>query len=391
MTFITPSGQSSYGSLPRPSRRYERLVGLLVHHNLVDCSRLRDRAIHSYVEQMCHKGFRRCSAMEQAAYDLGCSYSTARRAVYEVDKTKSNINSMNSQIKIKNEADCTIIDIEGTIGLSEEWQFDNPESRVATYERFRECVAGIADIENSHIVVNIRSTGGDVNDAMLIYEALRATGAHITTRCYGYTASAATIVAQAASEGAREIASTSLYLIHNSLCSTEGNAEELQAEVELLRQTDRRIAELYATRSGHSVEEISALMAENGGRGRWLSPEEALAEGLVDRIINDSRAVDKEAATLVERTKQGVMALLKAIGIDTDSEHPNVGDDINVISRSLPEAVASAHPSTIALDEGQRAARASEVMPTQDPSPISQTVDARSRAYERDVQLIKRR
>ena len=79
---------------------------------------------------------------------------------------------MNQNIKIKNELHCTTIDIEGTIGLSEEWQFENPESRIATYERFRESVSQIADIQNSHIVVNIRSTGGDVNDAILIYEAL---------------------------------------------------------------------------------------------------------------------------------------------------------------------------------------------------------------------------
>ena len=163
---------------------------------------------------------------------------------------------MNQTIKIRNEADCTVIDIEGTIGVSEEWQFENPASRVATYERFKECVSQIADIDNARIVVNIRSTGGDVNDALLIYEALRNPGAHITTRCYGYTASAATIVAQAASEGCRQVAPSSLYLIHNSLCSAEGNADELQQEIEMLRQTDRRLAEIYATRANRSVEEI---------------------------------------------------------------------------------------------------------------------------------------
>ena len=106
---------------------------------------------------------------------------------------------MNQTIKIKNEVDTTIIDIEGTIGVPESWQCDSPQTRVTTYERFKESVSRIADISNSTIRVNIRSTGGDVNDAMLIYEALRATGAKITTCCYGYTASAATIVAQAAS------------------------------------------------------------------------------------------------------------------------------------------------------------------------------------------------
>ena len=327
--------------------------------------------------------------MEEAASLFDCSYSSARSQVYEVDNTKRKTKEMNPQIKIKNEVDCTTIDIEGTIGLSEEWQFDNPESRVATYERFKECVAKIADISNSHIVVNIRSTGGDVNDAMLIYEALRATGAHITTRCYGYTASAATIVAQAASEGCREIAPTSLYLIHKSLCSTEGNAEELQAEVDMLHQTDRRIAEVYASRSGRSVEEIELLMSANGGRGRWLSPDEAIAEGLVDRYV--TQAGDSEPKkSIADRTKLGVKALLKAIGIDSD-EVPQAEDDINYISRVSLPTDSGTGGSLVAFDEGQRAAKPTELKAVQDPSPLSEVQDARSVAYERDAQIIRRR
>ncbi|MBQ5710138.1 MAG: Clp protease ClpP [Alistipes sp.] len=296
---------------------------------------------------------------------------------------------MNPQIKIKNEVDCTVIDIEGTIGLSEEWQFDNPESRVATYERFKECVASIADIRNTKIVVNIRSTGGDVNDALLIYEALRSTGAHVTTRCYGYTASAATIVAQAASEGCREMASTSLYLIHKSLCSTEGNAEELQAEVEMLRQTDLRIAEVYAQRSGRSVEEMSELMSANGGRGRWLSPDEAISEGLVDCYVSQESA-EAEKNSLAKRSKQGVKALLKALGIDTESE-PNVDDDINYIPRAVVHNDVEASASPITLGEGQKSAKPTTLRSVQDPSPLSECHDARSIAYERDAQIIKMR
>lgn len=377
------------GSSARPSRRYERLIGMITKYELVDQSKLRARAIHRYVELMCSRGFRRCSAMEQASDILHCSYSTARQAVYEVDKLKLNLKHMNPQIKIKNEVDCTIIDIEGTIGLSEEWQFENPEHRVATYERFKESVADIADISNSHIIVNIRSTGGDVNDALLIYEALRSTGAQVTTRCYGYTASAATIVAQAASPGCREIASTSLYLIHKSLCSTEGNADELQAEVEMLHQTDRRIAEVYAQHSGRSVEEILDLMSANGGRGRWLSPEEVIVEGLADRFIASSDAKCAEKPTLAERTLSGIRALIRSIGIDDDMEHPSVDDDINYIPRM--QAQADVKPSTVAFDEGQKGARPTEVKTKQDPSPLDLTLSARTQAYERDAQLLKMR
>ena len=390
MTRLDCYWQGLQTPLPRPLRRYERLIVLATKHRLIAQRKLRDRAIYRRVETLRRGGIGRCSAMEQAASELLCSYSSARQAVYSVDNEKSILKTMNPQIKIKNEVDCTVIDIEGTIGLSEEWQFDNPESRVATYERFKECVASIADIRNAEIVVNIRSTGGDVNDALLIYEALRSTGAHVTTRCYGYTASAATIVAQAASEGCREIAKTSLYLIHKSLCSTEGNAEELQAEVEMLRQTDLRIAEVYASRSGRSVEEIAELMAANGGRGRWLSPEEAIAEGLVDKFVGIEESTVQEDKSLAERTKEGVKALLKAIGIDSEAV-PNVDDDINYIPRAMVQNDVEASASPITLDEGQKGAKPTALRSVQDPSPLSECHDARSMAYERDAQVIKMR
>ena len=193
---------------------------------------------------------------------------------------------MQTKITIRNEAQTCYIDIEGTIGMPEERQFGGGEARVATYERFRREVARIADVAASAVVVNIRSTGGDVNDALLIYEALRSLGARVTTRCYGYTASAATVIAQAADEGCREISSNALYLIHNSECTVEGNAETLVSRAELLRKTDMRLAELYAQRSGRDKESFTALMSENNGSGRWLSPEETVAAGLADRIFD---------------------------------------------------------------------------------------------------------
>ena len=143
---------------------------------------------------------------------------------------------MESEIQINNTAGVCQIDIEGTIGVPEEWQFEEPDARVATYERFRDTLRRIAEIEAPEVVVNIRSTGGDVNDALLIYDALAALDAEVTTRCYGYVASAATLIAQAASEGRREISAGALYLVHAAACAAEGNAAELEARAELLRK-----------------------------------------------------------------------------------------------------------------------------------------------------------
>lgn len=379
-----------------PSRRYERLIGFLLRYDLVDVSRLEKRAMHSRVGDLTGRFCGRCRAMALAAAEFACSYEKVRQAVYEIDKQKSHLTTMESTIKIRNEVDVTTIDIEGTIGVSEEWQFDNPESRVATYERFRECVSQIADIKNAHIRVNIRSTGGDVNDAILIYEALRATGANVTTCCYGYTASAATIVAQAASEGCRLIAPTSLYLIHNSLCSTEGNADELQAEVELLRQTDCRIAEIYASRSGSDIATIMALMSENGGKGRWLSPAEAIAEGLVDALDREV-APQGDEKSLGVRTKRGVEALLRAIGIETDGDAaPVEGDDINyiphgaMVENSVMD-VGAQRGSVLRMTEEQKSASPTTLKEVDDPELKGEPNDVRKQAYESDAKSMRMR
>lgn len=323
--------------------------------------------------------------MALVAKEFGCSYEKVRSAVYEIEKQQSNLTTMNSTIKINNEAEVAIIDIEGTIGLSESWQFDNDENRVATYERFKECVARIADLRNANIRVNIRSTGGDVNDAMLIYEALRATGAHVTTCCYGYTASAATIVAQAASEGCRLIAPTSLYLIHNSLCSVEGNAEELQAEIELLRQTDERIAEIYARHSGRSIEEIAALMSENGGRGRWLSPAEVVNYGLAD-AVEDGATTETTTTEVSQGAKRGVVALLRALGIGGD-DTPNVADDVNYIPHDAVDSVPDV--STVAFNEGQGGAKRTKLKEVEDPELREKPRDERQRAYDSDAKSMR--
>lgn len=213
---------------------------------------------------------------------------------------------MQTKITIRNEAQRCYIDIEGTIGVSEECQWESADNRVATFERLRQEVKRIAEINADEVIVNIRSTGGDVNDALLIYDALRGIDAHITTRCYGYTASAATIIAQAADEGARELSANSLYLIHSATCSIDGNSHSLASRAELLRKTDERLAELYALHSGGDAEFYATLMAENQGEGRWLTAEEAIEAGLADAIIDDEAEGDiaAESAESAEQTSE---------------------------------------------------------------------------------------
>ena len=289
---------------------------------------------------------------------------------------------MKSEIQIDNNAGVCHIDIEGTIGVPEEWQFDQPEARVATYEKFRDAVRRIAEIDTPEVVVNIRSTGGDVNDALLIHDALTALGAHITTRCYGYTASAATIIAQAASPGCREISANALYLIHTAVCATEGNAAELSGKLDLLRQTDTRIAAVYAARSGRPAAEFETLMAENNGSGRWLSPEEAVAAGLAD-VVTDTAG--RGAPSLTRNIARGWERLLVRIGLGTGEQLP---EDRNVLHTGSDEQELLRRSAAAARQAQQRAVP-TQTRPREDPSYGDLVRTANQRAYSEDAKRLR--
>lgn len=298
-----------------------------------------------------------------------------------------------SKITIRNSADICFIEIEGTIGVPEEWQFDEPSSRVATYEKFRRTVEQIAAIDAREIVVDIRSTGGDVNDALLIHDALKALDARITTRCYGYTASAATVIAQAAGEGCRQISANALYLIHNSSCAAEGNASELESRAEMLRKTDERLAALYAARSGGDAADFAALMSENGGEGRWLSPEETVAAGLADAVVALDAPSDPAAAPAAGSMEGFIsrnwMRLRSLFARRSGSEAPLTTDDRNILHFGEPgkeqEQVNMQHLSAIAFDEGQKAAAPTTVQEVEDPLMCDIRRTANAEAYHADA------
>ncbi len=350
---------------------------------------------------------------------------------------------MNTKITIRNEAHTCYIDIEGTIGVPEKHQFENASTRVATFDTFRREVARIAEINATSVVVNIRSTGGDVNDALLIYDALQGLDARITTRCYGYTASAATIIAQAADEGCREISSNAMYLIHKSTCAIEGNSSSLDARADLLRKTDERLAHLYAMHSGGDVAFFSQLMAENNGEGRWLTAEETVEAGLADKIIdsvfvgtllpeseNEPLPADIAKNPSVENTVAGeiIRFLLSRLAcrleewverlhekhivkrqerldakrakkeqaaIEADIEQADEEDDGTPYAQAeqmpLPQDGAKpAQHSSILFDEGQRRYSASQVKAVEDPTMSTPHEKSNQKAYADDAKAFGR-
>lgn len=273
-------------------------------------------------------------------------------------------------VNIKNiSATHAVIEIQGTIGLPEEWQYasDDSTESVSTYEKFRGQLSRIVDEGARSIRVNIRSTGGSVQDAILIHGALcELEGVSIETHCYGFVASAATIIAQAASQGARFVASSALYLIHNASAQIEGNSKDVEAISVLLEKTDSQIAQIYATRSGLEVDYFRQIMARDSGKGEWLSPEEVVEIGLADRVERISPIKNG-----VERVKNFLRKL-----IDAEEVYSSDSDQLTAMADLTFEPLG---------------ALATQTMPKEDPVVENPSVrlTGNRNAYMKDAELFR--
>lgn len=338
------------------------------------------------------------------------------------------------------------IDIEGVIGIPERWQFDSPELRVSTYDKFKKSISEIKNIKSKEVVVNIRSLGGNVNDALLIYDTLLSLNTNITTHCYGYVASAATIIAQAASKGGRYISDNSLYLVHKSSLYTGGNENALSKEIQKLQKTDERVANIYAKRSGKEISAFVELMGENNGEGKWLSPSEVVEAGLADAttegtaltnisketfaVLNISEMPEiPENKTNKEETmkvKDAWTAILNFFGFDKERDNELTESQLEMLNNEMEsrgeqitnltsqneelvsktEALESSHKEALKAKEGEVSDLQSKVsqlqaevdklkaLPTEteakeDPSPQGVSRNERQEAYEEDVKAIK--
>ena len=158
---------------------------------------------------------------------------------------------------------------------------------------------------------------------------------------------------------------------------------------ELLRKTDERLAALYARRSGRPQEEFAQRMAENNGNGRWLSPEETVAAGLADRIVEGGETAEGERSA-VRNLASGWNRLLAAFGLHgaaAPADAAREEDRRNILH--LDDADPAAGRSAIEAAEGQRRHRATQVLAAEDPSVGEIRRSANEAAYAADARQFK--
>jgi ATP-dependent protease ClpP protease subunit len=197
-----------------------------------------------------------------------------------------------SNIAVTSSADKAVIDIEGIIGVPEWWQFDNEEDKISTYNKFKDKINEIKSIKAKEIEVNIRSLGGNVNDALLIHDTLKSLDAKIITNAFGFTASAATTIHQAADKGNRRMSENGLYLIHKTQNEVSGTIYDMKTAINDMEKVESVIAGIYAsnaTNEEYNSDFYLSVMDRNNGEGEWLTADEALQLELIDTKSNPSQ------------------------------------------------------------------------------------------------------
>ncbi|MEH6641404.1 head maturation protease, ClpP-related [Vreelandella glaciei] len=135
-------------------------------------------------------------------------------------------------------------------------------------------------IGDNDVVVNINSPGGDVFEGLAIYNLLREHKGKVTVKVMGLAASAASFIAMAADE--IQIGRAAFFMVHNAWVMAMGNRNDLREIADWLEPFDQTIADIYATRTGLSTEEVTSALDEE----TWIGGREAVDKGWADSLLS---------------------------------------------------------------------------------------------------------
>ncbi len=146
------------------------------------------------------------------------------------------------------------------------------------------------------IYLYINSPGGSVYAGMAIYDTMQHLRAPVATFCVGMAASMGAVLVAAGAPGKRSALPNSRLMIHQPSSGVQGTASDIEIQAQEILRTRQKLNEILARHTGQAVDKI----AEDADRDRWMSPEEAVEYGLIDRVLvgkDESRAEDVNEAS----------------------------------------------------------------------------------------------
>ncbi len=136
-------------------------------------------------------------------------------------------------------------------------------------------------ISKDDIYMYINSPGGSVTAGFAIYDTMNYIESDVSTICIGMCASMAAFLLSSGKEGKRLALKNSEVMIHQPLGGCSGQATEIKIAAERIIKLKKKLNKLLSLNTGKSEKKIE----KDTERDNFMSAEEALSYGLVDKII----------------------------------------------------------------------------------------------------------
>ena len=128
----------------------------------------------------------------------------------------------------------------------------------------------------------INSPGGSVTAGMAIYDTMQYIKCDVATITIGMAASMGAFLLSAGTKGKRMALPNAEIMIHQPSAGTQGQITDMAIHLKRLQVIKERMNKIMAENTGRSVEEVTAACE----RDNFMSAEEALAFGLIDKVID---------------------------------------------------------------------------------------------------------
>ena len=130
----------------------------------------------------------------------------------------------------------------------------------------------------------INSPGGVVTAGMAIYDTMQFIKPDVSTTVMGQACSMGSLLATAGAAGKRYILPNARHMIHQPSGGAGGQATDMEIQVKEILKMKRSLTEIYVKHNsaGKTLDEMLASME----RDNFMDPQESLAYGLVDQVID---------------------------------------------------------------------------------------------------------
>ncbi len=140
-----------------------------------------------------------------------------------------------------------------------------------------------SDNPDADINFYINSPGGSITAGMAIYDTMQLIKSDVSTICVGMAASMGSFLLAVGAHGKRCALPNSEILVHQPSVygGFQGQATDIEIHTEWLLRTKKKLNKIYSEKTGNPLEKIERDME----RDFFLSAEEALAYGIIDKIL----------------------------------------------------------------------------------------------------------